>query len=311
MLVQKRRMSIAVQVILCVLFIAAVGCKTKESIKSFASPDEAGAALQAAAKADNEPALQEIFGPGAKEVLSSGDAIEDKRAVAAFAAGYDVMHRWRAIDDGSRILLVGYTNFPFPIPLKKSQDGRWTFDTAAGKDEVLNRRIGRNELTTIAVCNAVANAEAQYFSQAHDGAPAKQYAQKFLSDPGKQNGLYWESAAGKPQSPLGPLAAFASAEGYKVKPDAHVPFHGYYFHMLTGQTANTPGGAKEYIANGKMTGGFAFVAYPADYGNSGVMTFIINQHGVLLQKDLGTNTTQLATAMTQFDPDSSWTIVGQ
>src|SRR5262249_17758128 len=219
MLVQKRRSSIAIQVFLCVLFIAVAGCKKKESIKTFASPDEAGAALQAAAKAPNDAALEEIFGPGAKDLLASGDPVQDKNTAAAFAAGYDVMHRWRAIDDGSRILLVGYTNFPFPIPLKKNQDGRWFFDTAAGKDEVLNRRIGRNELAIIAVCDAVASAQAQYFSQAHDGAPAKQYAQKFISDPGKQNGLYWESAQGKPQSPLGPLAAFATAEGYQVKPD--------------------------------------------------------------------------------------------
>jgi hypothetical protein len=212
--------------------------------------------------------------------------------------------------DGSQVLLVGYTNFAFPIPLKKNQDGKWFFDTAAGKEEVLNRRIGRNELAIIDVCNAVANAQAQYYSQAHDGAPSKQYAQKFISDTGKQNGLYWASPAGQPQSPLGPLAAFATAEGYNVKPDAHVPFHGYFFHMLKGQTAKTPGGAKEYVVNGKMTGGFAFVAYPAEYGNSGVMSFIINQQGVLLQKDLGANTAQAATAMTEFDPDSGWVIVG-
>ena len=308
---QIRRISVAIQIVLGVLLIAAVACKSKkESIRTFASPDEAGAALQAAAKANDAATLEELFGPGSHEVLSSGDSVQDKNSAAAFAAGYDVMHRWRAMADGSQVLLVGYTNFAFPIPLKKNQDGKWFFDTAAGKEEVLNRRIGRNELAIIDVCNAVANAQAQYYSQAHGGAPSKQYAQKFISDPGKQNGLYWASPAGQPQSPLGPLAAFATAEGYNVKPDAHVPFHGYFFHMLKGQTAKTPGGAKEYVVNGKMTGGFAFVAYPAEYGNSGVMSFIINQQGVLLQKDLGANTAQAATAMTEFDPDSSWVIVG-
>jgi hypothetical protein len=195
--------------------------------------------------------------------------------------------------------------------LKKDQNGKWFFDTAAGKEEILNRRVGRNELAVIDVCNAVARAQATYYSQLHDGATTKQYAVRFISEPGKHDGLYWESAQGQPQSPLGPLAAFATGEGYKVKPDAHAPFHGYYFHMLTGQTDKAPGGAKDYVLNGRMTGGFAFVAYPAQYGNSGVMTFIINQDGVLLQKDLGPNTTATATAMTNFDPDSSWSIVAQ
>lgn len=310
MSIQKRRIAIAIASGL--LLIAVTGCKSKkESTRTFASPDEAGSALQAAAKADDQAALREIFGPDAKEVTSSGDAIQDKNTAAAFADAYTVMHRWRTMGDGKQILLVGYTNFPFPIPLSRNQDGRWFFDTPAGKEEILNRRIGRNELAIIDVCNAVANAQFQYFSQAHDGAPAKQYAQKFISDPGKHNGLYWEPKPGQAPSPLGPLAAYATAEGYNVKPDAHVPFHGYYFHMLKGQTAKTPGGAREYVTNGKMTGGFAFVAYPAEYGNSGVMTFIINQDDVLLQKDLGTNTSQVATAMTEFDPDSNWQIVGQ
>jgi len=311
MLVQRRAILIAIQSSLGVMLIASVGCKSKkESIGSFASPEEAGSALQAAAKAHDDATLREIFGPGAQEIISSGDSIQDKNTAAAFAAGYDVMHRWRTMGDGSQSLLVGYTNFAFPIPLKKNQDGRWFFDTAAGKEEVLNRRIGRNELAIIDVCNAVANAQAQYYSQAHDGSPAKEYAQKFISDSGKHNGLYWDSPAGQAQSPLGPLAAFATAEGYNVKPDAHVPFHGYFFHMLKGQTAKTPGGAMDYMVNGKMTGGFAFIAYPAEYGNSGVMSFIINQQGVLLQKDLGSNTTQAATAMTEFYPDSGWAIVG-
>jgi hypothetical protein len=308
-----RRISTTIEGIFSLLLIVAVACKSKQesAMKTFATPDEAGNALQAAAKADDEAAVTEIFGPGSREIISSGDPVQDKNAAAAFANGYAEMHRWRRIADGSQMLVVGYDNFPFPIPLKKNQDGKWYFDIAAGKDEILDRRIGRNELAIIDVCNAVARAQITYHSQPHDGGSTRQYAARFISEPGKHNGLYWESAQGQPQSPLGPLAAFATAEGYNVKPDAHTPFHGYFFHLLTGQTDKTPSGAKQYMVNGKMTGGYAFIAYPAQYGNSGVMSFMINQDGVLLEKDLGTNTSQAATAMTQFDPDSAWSIVGQ
>ena len=311
---QKQRSSLAIQAALIVLLITLAACKSKNqesTIRDFTSPEEAGNALQAAAKSDDEAALQQIFGPESKALITSGDSVQDKNTAVKFASAYDVMHRWRMMGDGSQILLVGYDNFPFPIPLKKDQSGKWFFDTAAGKDEILNRRVGRNELAVIEVCNTVARAEAAYHAQLHDGATTKQYAVRFISEPGKHDGLYWESAEGQPQSPLGPLAAFATGEGYKLKPDAHMPFHGYYFHMLRGQTDKAPGGAKDYVVNGKTTGGFAFVAYPAEYGNSGVMTFIINQDGVLLQKDLGPDTTQTATAMTAFDPDSGWSIVAQ
>jgi hypothetical protein len=267
--------------------------------------------LLAAAKSRDQKALIDIFGPDSKEVLYSGDAVQDKNVGAAFVAAYEVMHRWRKMPDGDQILLVGADNFALPIPLKKNPQGEWFFDTAAGKDEILNRRIGRNELAIIAACGAVADAQAAYFAQPHDGEKAKQYAAKFISDTGKQNGLYWKALDGQSASPLGPLAAFATAEGYSAKPEGHTAFHGYYFRMLKGQTDKAPGGAKGYVVNGKMTGGFAFVAYPAEYGNSGVMTFIINQDGVLLQKDLGKGTAEVATAMTEFDPDPSWTIVVQ
>ena len=300
--------------LLAILILPLASCNRaatpeKPAITVFASPDDASNALLAAAKSGDQNAVLAMFGPDSKSVIYSGDPVQDKNAKEAFVAGYGAMHRWRNMPDGSQILLVGPDNFPFPIPLKKNADGKWYFDTAAGKDEVLNRRIGRNELAIIDVCGAVADAEADYFSHPHDGEKAKQFAAKFISDPGKQNGLYWQSAAGQPQSPLGPLAANATAEGYSAKPEGHTPFHGYYFRMLTGQTDKTPGGAKDYIVNGKMTGGFAFVAYPAEYGNSGIMTFIMNQDGVLLEKDLGKTTTETATAMTKFDPDPSWVIV--
>ncbi len=191
----------------------------KPSISVFASPDDAGNALLAAAKSGDQNALLAIFGPDSKEIIFSGDAVQDKNAADAFVAGYGVMHRWRKMPDGAQILLVGADNFPFPIPLKKNGDGKWFFDTAAGKEEILNRRIGRNELAIIEVCGAVADAQAEYFSQLHDGEKTKQYAAKFISDPGKQNGLYWKSPEGQPESPLGPLAAFATAEGYSAKPE--------------------------------------------------------------------------------------------
>jgi len=291
-----------------VIPLAACNQSHQPSISVFATPEEAGNALLAAAKAGDQGAVAAIFGPDSKELISSGDAVEDKNAVEAFLEKYGVMHRWRRLVDGSQILVVGADNFPFPIPLKKNQSGQWFFDTAAGKEEILNRRIGRNELAIIEVCQAVAEAQAEYFSRLHDGARTKQYALKFISDPGKQNGLYWKSDEGQPESPLGPLVAFATSEGYSAKPDAHTPFHGYYFRMLNGQTSNAPGGAKDYMVDGKMVGGFAFIAYPAEYGNSGVMTFMMDQDGVLLQKDLGKTTTETATALSEFDP-TGWSPV--
>ena len=306
MSLEARRILFICRFLLLVLIIPLAACSKpdKPSPRVFASPDDASNALQAAVKSGNQNALLAIFGPNSKEIISSGDAVQDKNVADAFAAGYDVMHRWRKMPDDGQILLIGADNFPFPIPLKKNTGGQWFFDTAAGKDEILNRRIGRNELAIIEVCGAVADAQAEYFSQLHDGATTKQYAAKFISDPGKQNGLSWKSPEGQPAGPLGPLAASASSEGYSTKPDAHTAFHGYFFHMLKGQTDKAPGGAKDYVVDGKMVGGFAFVAYPAEYGNSGVMTFIINQDGVLLQKDLGKTTTETATAMTEFDPDA-------
>ena len=301
-----RRIAITTRFVLLALIIPLVGCgkSDKPSFRVFASPDDAGNGLLEAAKLGDQNAALAIFGPESKDIIFSGDAVQDKAAIDAFVAKYGVMHRWRKMPDGAQILLVGADNFPFPIPLKTNADGQWYFDIAAGREEILSRRIGRNELAIIDVCGALADAEAQYFSQPREGA--NQYAVKFISDSGKQNGLYWDSPEGQPKSPLGPLVAFATTEGYSAKPDSHQPFHGYYFHMLTRQGSHAPGGAKDYMVDGKMVGGFAFVAYPAEYGNSGVMTFIINQDGVLLQKDLGKTTKETATAMTEFDPDTSW-----
>jgi hypothetical protein len=311
MLLAGRRISVTTWLMLLVLIICLAGCRNadKPSITAFSSPDEAGKGLLNAAKAGDPNAVLTIFGPDSKDIISSGDTVQDKAAVGAFVTGYEQMHRWRKMPDGSQVLLIGAQNFPFPIPLKKNDSGQWVFDVAAGKEEILRRRIGRNELAVIDVCGALADAQADYYSRPQADGSTKQFALKFISDPGKQNGLYWESQEGQPKSPLGPLLVYATSEGYSVKPDAHQPFHGYYFRMLSKQGSNAPGGAKDYVVNGKMAGGFAFVAYPAEYGNSGVMTFIMNQDGVLLQKDLGKTTAETASAMAEFNPDSSWSVV--
>ncbi len=304
-----RRTTIISRLTLLAIVILFAGCSksAKPSYQTFASPDDAGNGLLTAAKSGDPNAVIAVFGPDSKDIVMTGDPVQDKNTADQVIAAYNVMHRWRKMPDGSQTLLLGAENFPFPIPLKKNPAGQWYFDVAAGREEILMRRIGRNELSVMDVCMALADAQAEYFSERHADGSTHQFAMKFISDTGQQNGLYWDSPEGQPKSPLGPLAAFATNEGYTVKADSHVPFHGYFFHMLTRQGSHAPGGAKDYVVNGKMTGGFAFVAYPAEYRNSGVMTFIINQGGVLLQKDLGTGTSQAAAAMTEFDPDPSWT----
>jgi hypothetical protein len=302
------RIPLLAQLLLLALTIPLSACSKsdKPSVRVFATPDDASDALATAVKSGDQIALRVIFGPDAKEVLSSGDAVQDRNDDKAFTAHYEVRHRWRNLEDGTQILLVGADDIPFPIPLSGNSSGLWFFDTAAGKKHILNHRISRNEEATIAACHAIDDAQAVYFSQLHDGGTTKQYAMKFISDPGKQNGLYWTSGDGQLESPLGPLLAFATSEGFSVKPDSHSPFHGYYFRMLKGQTDKAKGGAKQYVVDGKMVGGFAFVAYPAEYGKSGVLTFMANQEGVLLQKDLGEATTEKATGMSEFDPDRGW-----
>ena len=275
--------------------------------KAFASPEEAGKALADAAKTQNQNEVGLILGPGSADITSTGDATEDKAALAGFTQAYQVMNRWRRLDDRNEVLLVGADSQAFPVPLTKKADGKWYFDVAAGKEEILARRIGRNEITAIGACAAVADAQHQYFSQKHDGV--KQFAQKFLSDEGKENGLYWPSPEGKPRSPLGPLVAYATSEGYKAQPNLHQPFNGYYYVMLTKQGPGANGGPKDYIVNGKMTGGFGVLAYPAQYGDSGIMTFTVDQDGLILQKDLGKETDKVAAAMTEYNPDESWRVV--
>jgi len=313
----RNRARAAVRILSVTIGVAALlsfaGCNKKEQTavpapaapQTFASPEAAGKALMEAAKAQNQDLMLGIFGPGSKELIYSGDAAEDKASMEGFVQAYGVMNRWRTLPDGSELLLVGADSHAFPIPVKKNASGQWHFDMAAGKEEILSRRIGHDEIAAIDVCAALADAQAEYFAQKHDGV--KQYAQKFISDPGKQNGLYWESVEGQPRSPVGPLVASATDEGYNVKSNPHQAFHGYFFQILNKQGADAKGGAKSYIVDGKMTGGFAYVAYPATYNDTGVMTFIIDQHHVVHQKDLGKDTAGQAKAMTEFNPDKSWT----
>ncbi|MGA3318099.1 MAG: DUF2950 domain-containing protein [Candidatus Korobacteraceae bacterium] len=285
-------------------------CNQKEqppaqaSPKTFASPDDAGKGLFEAAKSGNQETVLALFGPGTKEVIYTGNAAEDRASLDGFVQAYQVMNRWRKLSDGSELLLVGADNQAFPIPLKNAAS-HWYFDAAAGKEEILARRIGRDEIVAIDVCGALADAQAEYFSQRHDGV--KQYAQKFISDAGRQNGLYWQSPEGTPASPLGPLVAFATEEGLQIKQSSAQPFFGYYFRRLEMQGPAAKGGAKSYVANGKMTGGFAYVAYPAKYGDTGIKTFIVSQDRVVCEKDLGKDTTDVAKSLTEFNPDNTWT----
>jgi len=276
----------------------------ESSPKTFASPDDAGKGLFEAAESGNQETVLAIFGPGSKELIYTGDAAEDKASLNGFVQAYQVMNRWRKLSDGSELLLVGADNQAFPIPLK-SVASQWYFDAAAGKEEILARRIGRDEIVAIDACGALADAQEQYFAQKHGGV--KQYAQKFISDAGQQNGLYWQSPEGSPRSPLGPLVAFATEDGLTLKPGAPQPFYGYYFRRLASQGSAAKGGAKPYVVNGKATGGFAYVAYPAKYDDTGVKAFIVNQDGVVYEKNLGKNTADVAKSMTEFNPDKTWT----
>ena len=245
--------------------------------------------------------------PVPRDLIFSGDAAQDSRTGSNFISAYQTMNRWRKQTDGSEALVVGADNHLFPIPLKKNSAGQWYFDTMAGKDEILKRRIGEIELATIDVLGALTDAQAQYLAQHHDGT--KQYAQRFVSDDGKENGLYWKAADGQPNSPLGPFLTSAASDGFTPQAGKQQPFHGYLYRILYKQGADAQGGAKDYMVNGKLTGGYAFIAYPETYGDTGITTFIINQSGVPYEKDLGKNTLAQATTATEFNPDKTWTKV--
>jgi hypothetical protein len=277
--------------------------------KSFPSSEEAVKAAIAAARAADQKELAAIFGPGSQELISSGDNVADEQRRLEFLKAYDEKNR--LVTEGNKmILVVGNNDWPFPIPLVRQGSG-WVFDTAKGKEEILNRRIGRNELDVIQVVLAYVDAQREYAMKDHDGDGLLEYAQKFRSDPGQKNGLFWQAKPGEEQSPLGPLAAQAVKEGYGQNKgsDKPWPFHGYFYRILTAQGKSAPGGAYSYLVKGSMIGGFALVAYPAEYGNSGVMTFIVNHDGKVFQKDLGKNTASIAQNMTEYNADKTWTEV--
>jgi len=280
--------------------LPAIGLAQQPGQKTFASAEEASNSLVAAMQNKHEKALLEFLGPDGKEIISSGDEVEDLQTRANFVQRYLEMHRLVNEPDGTTVLYIGAKNWPTPIPLIHNANG-WYFDTEAGKREILYRRIGRNEMSAIRVCQELVAAEKEYYGSQHN-----EYAQKILSDGGQHNGLYWAAAEGEPKSPIGPLVASAVADSDAKTQNAPTPFRGYFYHILTRQGKNAPGGAKNYIANGKMTEGFAFVAYPAEYRSSGVMTFIVDQDGAVYEKDLGKKTEAHAKGMKEYNPDSSW-----
>jgi hypothetical protein len=272
--------------------------------EKFASPEKAFDALIEAAKSGNKGAVRKVLGPGAGDIISSGDSVADKNARRLFITAYDNGHNIDTKGD-TATLSIGKDQWPFPIPVEKKGES-WVFDTKQGRDEILRRRIGRDELSAIRVTRAYVVAQNEY-EQAGIGGP-NVYARKIVSTPGQKDGLFWPTADGEKPSPLGPLAAEAAAEGYKAHRHP-IPYHGYFYRVLTQQGDHADGGAKNYIVDGKMTGGFALIAYPARYGSSGIMTFIVNQQGVIYQKDLGADTTKHAHEIQAFSPGSGWTKV--
>jgi hypothetical protein len=275
--------------------------------RHYPSAQAAVDAMVAAVRGDDRPALLAILGSDAEAILSSGDPVQDSSIRSRFLAMYDQGHKLDRIANRT-VLELGDSDWPFPIPLASDAKG-WRFDTAAGKREILLRRVGGNELATIEAMQAYVDAQEDYGELQRAGGGPAYYAQRILSTPGTRDGLYWPTQAGEPPSPLGPLVADARAEGYRAPTDSapgRTPYHGYLYRILTSQGPHAAGGAIDYVVDGKMLGGFALIATPARYGESGVMTFIVSHHGIVYQKNLGPQTATLAATITRFDPDPSW-----
>jgi len=291
-------------------FGAASALPQDSQVKSFPTYRAAADAFVSAVKAKDDAALKEILGAQAQDLLSSGDAVADENGRVGFLKGYEKAHAFVHDSPDSVTLTIGTTAWPLPFPIVKA-DGAWHFDALKGAQELAYRRIGENELAAIKVCRALRDAQKVYAETGHDGDPPGAYAQSIVSSPGKQNGLYWETKEGEEESPAGSLIADATSEGYDIQQGKKpVPFYGYYYRVLKSQGEHAVGGAKDYIKDGKMMGGFAIVAWPAEYGvgGSGVMTFVIGRSGQVYQKDLGQDTAAAVKAMTAYDPDSSWKI---
>ena len=299
---RRRGAMLAMAAVLVTLVAAASPALAAEAQqRAFPSPEAAVEALVTAVRADRTADLIKIFGPEGWKLVVSGDPVADEQGREKFVATFDEKHKIEKSGDSKATLVIGDDQWPFPIPIVQ-RGGAWQFDTQAGEQEILSRRIGRNELDAIEVCRAYVDAQREYASRDRNGDGILEYAQKFTSTAGKEDGLYWQSQPGEPASPMGPLVARAHAEGYAVQ-----PYHGYYFRILKGQGKHAPGGAYSYMAKDRMIGGFALVAFPAQYGASGIMTFIVNQDGVVYEKNLGRNTAAIARRMTVFNPDASWT----
>jgi hypothetical protein len=291
----------------CALWTVVAAQETKTQYRTFDTPEDAVKALAAAVKAGSLEDLLALFAPDGKELAESSDAKTAQQNRQIFAVAFK--EGWHLVDNGAnkKTLVVGNEDWPFPVPLIKEKS-KWRFDGAAGKEEVIARRIGRNELAAIATCKTYVAAQEHYAKDGHDGKPAGLYAAALRSDPNKHNGLYWPDVKGQKRSPVGDLVADASTTAAEGR-EPGSPLHGYYFRILTAQGKNAPGGPKSYLVNGDMSGGYALVAWPAQYDASGVMTFVVDKSGVIRQKDLGPETPTAAKAITAFDPDKSWTVV--
>src|SRR5262245_12497415 len=296
LLSQTRRMSL----IIVMLTLAAASVAMAQ--QPFKTAEEAIDALVSAARNGDRKGVLAVLGRDGADIVSSGDAVADALARNQVIKAYDAKHQVVMEGTDNAVLIIGQEYWPFPIPLVR-RNGSWQFDTAAGRDEIFYRRIGRNELDALQACLAYVDAQQEYAERGVDGIGV--YAQHIVSRPGKKDGLYWPAQSSTDESPLGELVASASAEGYRVGPQP-APYHGYFYKVLTRQGPNASGGALDYVVRGRMIGGFALVAYPAEYGNSGVMTFLVNHQGSVYQKDLGPNTARIAAGMTEFDPDSTW-----
>jgi hypothetical protein len=273
--------------------------------KVFGSPEEAMKVFAETVQSGERKDVLAVLGPEGEDIISSGDEVADKNALEQFVKAYQEKVDFVKEKEDRVSIIVGNDNWPFPIPIVKKGEG-WMFDTKAGREEVLNRRIGRNELHAIRVCLGYVEAQQEYASTDREQDGIIQYAQKFVSDTYRRNGLYWEPAEGEVPSPIGPFAARAAAEGYRRAADKPTPYHGYYYKILKGQGKSAPGGAYNYVINGHMVAGFALVAWPAEYGVSGVMTFLVNQNGTVYEKDLGPKTEGIVKAMTLYNPDRTW-----
>jgi hypothetical protein len=276
--------------------------------QDFVSAEEAAAAMVNAVRSGDQQSMLAVLGPAAQKLIASGDPIADQNARKKFVDDYEARHTLQPDGEGRAVLAVGNDAWPLPIPIVQS-GGRWHFDSAAGSQELINRRIGRNELLTIRTLLAAVDAQQDYFERVKAGTGTGAYAERILSTPGHMDGLFWPVSEGEPPSPLGPLVDQAQGEGYPgaaTPAGKQLPYHGYFFRMLKSQGPDAPGGAKDYLQDGRLAGGFAFLAWPAVYGNSGIVTFQVNQDGVVFQKNLGPNTARLAAAWTRFDPDLTW-----